>query len=352
MVKRIKAAETVHPMDSASQVSSNVLHRPDEPVSPLSITQQMQLAKINANKDQGSTVDNPKALVPTKVSSLVSKASKAFSSVSKASKPSSSISKTSIASSAAKSESSEASKSSKVIVLASAPTYEDASQVSKAPRASSKARSASAKAGALAVIPENEVASEVSRASSAKSSSVSKASSAKSGSSRVLFQSKKERKVSPLVNEIQPEDVDEMYSVSYHERGPTANLPNREELIARIMQKNPHMEYDEASVIITNHLVSASSAGSQVSRATSANREDFAAKSGLHKLKALVDSSEVGIGAKSTVSKASSSKSSALNVASEVSSARSSARAAGSELALIPRGGSTCPKLQRQLQRV
>lgn len=327
-----KIAETVHPGDSASQVSSNVLHDPGEADDGLSTKDRMLRAKTRSDEDKASTASSkPKAMVPygkawEKSSSVSKKSSKSdaesvfqiedmssnvsksnVSSASKAvmslrNKASENLATGSTVSKASSSASRATSRASKTEEASTA----DSSRVSSASKALVKADSAALKA--LSSIPKEagsvlaieDVSSEVSAARSTKpssssgpkenyanstvssaskakdnSSSVSKVSSTRSSKtssasrsssrsrkSRALVPtSKAVRKASLLQNEVNVEDLDDIYSLSIHEHGAMASMPNRDELLARILQNQPEMDFDEASVIVHNQIATASQVG-------------------------------------------------------------------------------------------
>jgi len=334
-----KAAETVHPGDSASQVSSNILHDPGEADDGLSAKDRMIRASAKSDTGRNSTVSsNSKAMVPygkawEKSSSVSKKSSKSdaksklqiedvssnlsksdVSSASKAMVPlrnkalenaiagstvSKASSSTSKASSSASRATSRASKTEETSDGNSSRGSSASKALARADSAVSRASSSTPK-GARGVLAIEDVSSEVSTARSTKSSSsstpkenhakstvssaskgkdnsssVSKASSSKaskvssasksssrSGKSRALVPAPKaERKVSPLQNEIKLEDLDDVYSLSIHEHGQLANMPSRDELLAQVLQSQPEMDFDEASVIVDNQIATASQIG-------------------------------------------------------------------------------------------
>ncbi|KAK5938308.1 hypothetical protein PMZ80_009278 [Knufia obscura] len=356
-----RLAETVHPGDSASQVSSNLLHDPDEAEDGLSAKDRMLQVKAKSEAGKGSTVSsrskamvphgkageksstvskqssksdaksmlkiedvssnvsksnvssNSKAMVPlhnkaldkvagSTVSKASSSASKASSSASKASRRAPDVDDASVASSSRSSSASKAlvkpgssvSKASSTASKASSSVSKASSSASKRPESvfaiedvssevskanstrsssslASKDNYAKSTVSSSSKTKGKDNASSVSKASSTKSSRVSSASksSGRSGKSRALVPAGKgERKVSPLQNEIRLEDLDDTYSLSIHERGPIANMPGRNALLAQIMQNQPHMEIDEASAIVDNQIATSS----QIGRATAGSR--------------------------------------------------------------------------------
>jgi len=330
-----KIAETVHPGDSASQVSSNILHDPDEADDGLSAKDRMLRAKTRSDKDEASTVSSKsKAMVPhgkawEKSSSVSKKSSKPDAeSVFQIEDMSSNVSKSNV-SSASKavmslrnkapenvttgSTVSKASSSASRATSRASKTEEastaNSSRISSASKALVKVDSAALKAssttpkGAGSVLAIEDVSSEVSVAYSTKSSSsceprenyanstvsstakakdnsssVSKVSSTRSSKvssasrstsrprkSRALVPtSRAVRKASPLQNEINVEDLDDIYSLSMHEHGPMASMRNRDELLARILQNQPEMDFDKASVIVHNQIATASQVGQPI----------------------------------------------------------------------------------------
>ncbi|KAK5085951.1 hypothetical protein LTR05_005241 [Lithohypha guttulata] len=298
-------AGTVHPNESASQMSSNVNH---EEGAEAGGDAAARMAKaIQAQAEKGSKVSSSsKATVPYKevsakpgsskskahsalqIEDVTSKVSSNRSSKSaattnsKALVPTSQKVKNDATSSVSKSSSAHSSKDAPgLLAIEAAP-----SQVSKASssrQSSSSSRSkdnkstVSSASGSKSSTTKDKASSQVSSASSSKPKSSSRAS---SKSKALVPDTKAGYKASPLAHEIKAEDLDDdMYSISIHERGPLGAAPaNREELLAMILRQNPKLDVDEASVIVDNQIATGHATSPEIGRSKVGARSEVSSK--------------------------------------------------------------------------